>query len=279
MPEPPQLPPIAAQPLSVLLLGNSDRPGLETALDAWLAFLPSLSRELDVLLIDDAVMDRTQELAKSYPTIHVLRDPARRGVGAALRFGLAEARYPLFLQAPCDGRYQPADVQKLLAEIDRVHLVVGHRVGRPVPLPLRILGGVWRMTLRILFGLPLESLPAWLGWRGHSRNLLAHAVFGLRLHDVACDFRLFRREVFRRIPIQSDGLFVHVEVLAKANFLGQVMSEAAVTSVEPAKPASWWREAWRVFAHPDFGPTRLPDESTSSASAAEPPVERHNDAS
>jgi glycosyltransferase involved in cell wall biosynthesis len=261
MPEPPQLPPIATQPLSVLLLGNSDRPGLDTALSAWLSFLPSLSREIEVLLLDDAAVDRTEELAKSYPTLRVLRDPARRGAGAALRLGLAEARHPLLLQVPCDGRYQPEDVQKLLAEIDRVHLVVGHRVGRPVPIPLRIIGGVWRLTLRILFGLPLESLPAWLGWRGHARNLFAHVIFGLRLHDVACDFRLSRRELFRRIPIQSDGPFVHVEVLAKANFLGRVMSEAAVTSVDQPKSASWWREAWRVFAHPDFGPTRLPEET------------------
>jgi glycosyltransferase involved in cell wall biosynthesis len=279
MPEPPQLLPIATQPLSVLLLGNSDRPGLETTLGKWFTHLYGLGREVEVLLVDDALTDRTAELANSHPTARVLRDPIRRGVGAALRLGLTEARHPLFLQVPCDGRYQPADVQKLLAEIDRVHLVVGHCVGRPVPLPLRLLGGVWRLTLRILFGLPLEPLPAWLGWRGHARNLLAHVVFGLRLHDVTCDFRLFRREVFRRIPIQSDGTFVHVEVLAKANFLGQVMSEAAVTSVEQWAPASWWREAWRVFAHPDFGPARLPDEPAPSASAPENAAERRDDPS
>jgi glycosyltransferase involved in cell wall biosynthesis len=267
MPEPPQLPPIATQPLSVLLLGNSDRPGLESILGNWFTHLYGLGREVEVLLVDDALIDRTAELAGSHPTARVLRDPVRRGVGAALRLGLAKARHPLFLQVPCDGRYQPADVQKLLAEIDRVHLVVGHRMGRAVPLLLRSLGGIWRLTLRILFGLPLEPLPAWLGWRGHARNLLAHVVFGLRLHDVACEFRLFRREVFRRIPIQSDGPFVNIEVLAKANFLGQVMSEAAVTSVEQWTPAGWWREAWRVFAHPDFGPARLPEELARSASS------------
>lgn len=258
-------------------MANSDRPGLETTLGKWFTHLYGLGREVEVLLIDDALTDRTAELASSHPTARVLRDPIRRGVGAAMRLGLGEARHPLFLQVPCDGRYQSEDVQKLFAEIDRVHLVVGHRVGRPVPLPLRVVGGMWRLTLRALLGLPLEPLPAWLGWRGHARNLLAHVIFGLRLHDVACDFRLFRREVFRRIPIQSDGPFVQVEVLAKANFLGLVMSEAAVTSVEPAKPASWWREAWRVFAHPDFGPPRLPNEP--SADARETTIEKRDDPS
>jgi hypothetical protein len=81
---------------------------------------------------------------------------------------------------------------------------------------------------------------------------------------VQCEFRLFRRSVFRRIPIQSDGPFVFVEVLAKANFLTAIMSEVPVGYQSVARPASWWKEAWRVFAHPDFGPAVLPPEPPTS---------------
>jgi hypothetical protein len=261
MPEPPQLPPIATQPITVLLLGRSDQPGLEKALDDWIGYVNGLDHEHEILLIDDALLDRTEEMARRHPGVRVLRDPVKRGVGAALRLGVAEAKHPLLFHAPCDGRYQPKDFRLLLAEVDKTDLVVGHRVGRSVPRPLRALGFAWRGLARVLFGLPLEPLPAWLGWRAYLGNLLARMAFGLRLHDVQCDFRLFRRSIFRRIPIQSDGPFAHVEVLAKANFLTAIMTEVPVTPQPVASTACWWRDAWRVFAHPDFGPAVLPEEA------------------
>src|SRR5262245_53360666 len=272
MPEPPRLPPLATQPLSVLLLGQSDRPGLEEALCGWIAYLNGLGRDHQLLLVDDAVCDRTEELARRHPGIEVLRDPVKRGVGAALRLGVAQAKHPLLFYAPCDARYQPKDLRLLLDEIDRTHAVTGHRVGRKVPFFLRALGFVWRGLFRVLFGMPLEPLPAWLGWRDHARNLFARIFFGLRLHDVQCDFRLFRRSIFRRIPIQSDGPFAHVEVLAKANFTTAVMSEVPVAYRPGAAPRSWWKEAWRVFAHPDFGPAVLPPDPPAPEPIAAAPV-------
>jgi hypothetical protein len=223
------------------------------------------------LLIDDALFDRSQELANRHPGIRVLRDPVRRGVGAALRLGIAEAKHPLLFYAPCDNRYRPKDLYLLLDQIDKTHVVTGHRVGRKVPLLLRILGLAWRCLFRVLFGLPLEPLPGWLGWRDHARNLLVRIFLGVQLHDAQCEFRLFRRSVFRRIPIQSDGQFAHVEILAKANFLTAVMSDVPVSYNPLSSPPSWWKDAWRVFAHPDFGPAVLPPEPTITQPCDGPP--------
>jgi hypothetical protein len=79
-------------------------------------------------------------------------------------------------------------------------------------------------------------------------------VFGLRLHDVACPFQLWRRQAFERLPIQSDSSFVHTELLAKANFLTLPADEAAI----PVPPAGgrWWVDFWKVFRRPEFGPPR-----------------------
>src|SRR2546422_989826 len=48
----------------------------------------------------------------------------------------------------------------------------------------------------------------------------AFLLFGLWLRDPASPARLYRRSIFERIPIQSNGWFAQVEILAKANFLG-----------------------------------------------------------
>jgi hypothetical protein len=267
MPEPPTLPPIATQPLSILLLANSDQPGFEKAVNDWVSQVDSLDPPHEVLLLDDAMADRTEELSKRWPGLRILRDPDHRGVGPALRLGLKETSHPLLCYASCGSGYRPSDLAVLMKEIDKTHVVVGHRVGRAVPLPARALGLFWRLFWRIVIGLPMEPLPAWLGWRTHVRNLATRYLFGLRLHDPQCDFRLFRREIFQRIPIQSDGPFAHVEILAKANFLTAVMTEVPVHQIaEPSE--SWWREAWRVFRHPDFGPAKLPEQEPEQCATA-----------
>src|SRR5207244_7261644 len=104
----------------------------------------------------------------------------------------------------------------------------GLRVGRPVPWWRRWAGRLYRGLLRVVCGLTLEPPVAWLGWRAAGRRALARWLFGVRVQDVECAFRLFRRSIFARIPIQSEGAFVQAEILAKANFLSCWMTEVPV---------------------------------------------------
>jgi hypothetical protein len=126
-----------------------------------------------------------------------------------------------------------------------------------VPAPLRWLGRAWRLFLRVLLGLGQEPLPGWLGAREHLYRLLCRAVFALRLQDMNCAFRLCRRAIFERIPIQSDGDFVHTELLAKANFLGCYLNDEVTLAYRPrpgAAPERMRQDGYRVFAHPAFRP-------------------------
>ena len=63
--------------------------------------------------------------------------PEARGLGAALRMGLGAAHFPLVFYTTCDRQYQPADLSRLLAGIDQVHLVSGFRKFAVAPWPLR----------------------------------------------------------------------------------------------------------------------------------------------
>src|ERR1700730_10701840 len=119
--------PIAHAPLSVVLPAYPVAVPLEVVLHNWLAYLDTLGRDYEILLIDDAAPDCTANsaggLTSTYPRLHLLQQPSPRGVGAALRTGLAAAQFPLFCYAECGNCYQPADLGRLLEVIDKVDLV------------------------------------------------------------------------------------------------------------------------------------------------------------
>ena len=278
MPELPRLPPIATQPLSVVLLTRNQAAHLEAMLAAWITFLNSLDRDYELIVVDDGSTDGTGELAEKlaarYRRIVIRRHERAQGEGAALRTALAVARHPLLFYTLGDPHYQPADLGKLLnkrldprradREIDHVHILSAARGGQRVPWPWRVLGQVWRLFFRVLFAQTPPPLPGWLGWKRHAAALLARILFGLRYHDIACPFRLLRRDIFERIPLQSDGPFVHVEILAKANYLGLMMGEEVPLEPGhyPPLTASRNRDEWRqicadagrVLRYPKFTP-------------------------
>src|SRR5262249_55302869 len=142
----------------------------------------------------------------------------------------------------------------------------------PVPAWMRRVGHVYRILVRIVLGIHREPLAGWRGWAEWRRALCLRLMFGLRLADVPSAFKLFRRSVFDRLPIQSDGQFVHAEIMAKANFLGCLIAEVPIGRLggnfrgvaEPEPPGvSFAAEAQRVFRNPTF--TRLQVESTATA--------------
>jgi glycosyltransferase involved in cell wall biosynthesis len=265
MPELLPLPPIADQPISVVLLAHNEEPHLEAVLTEWAVLFDELNRDYELLLVDDGSSDRTgslaEELAVRFPRLRVLRHAEHRGQGAAVRTSLEVATKPLLFYTTADRQYPVADLKRLLAEIDKVHIVSGFRLWQPVPPLLRWVGRVWRLFLRVLLGLRLEPLPGWLGGREHLYRLLCRAVFALRLQDINCVYRLCRRDIFARIPIQSEGDFVHTEILAKANFLGCYLNDEITIPYRPREGVvreRMWQDGRRVFARPDFGPPLLP---------------------
>jgi glycosyltransferase involved in cell wall biosynthesis len=277
-------PRISKEPISVLLPAYNQAAGLEPIAEGWLRALGRLERPFELFVIDDGSADGTPAvadgLAARHSAVRVLRHDTRRGFGACLRTGLAAAQYPLVFYTACDYPYPPTDLKKLLEAIDASDLVSGCRAG-PVPAGMKALGRVYRFLLWVFVGLRPEPRPGWRGWREWWRGVKLRLLFGLRLWDVPSAFKLFRRTVLDRIPIQSDGEFVHAEILAKANYLGYLMCEVPIGRLaghfrgvpEPPPPgAEFAAEVRRVFRRPEFQAKLPPDGPPSEAADVTPPV-------
>jgi glycosyltransferase involved in cell wall biosynthesis len=271
MPDLPILPPIAAAPLSVILLARDDAAHLESVTAGWISYLNGLDREFELILVEDGSRDgsaeRVVELTERHPRMLVIRHDFPRGEGVALAAGLATARHPLVVCCRCEPRYLPSDLRKLLREIDKVHIVSGFRAGLAVPPFVRFFESLYGIFCRIIFSHFPTRAPGWLGWRRVFGRWLVRACFGLRCRDPGCPYRLLRREILVRISLQSRGSFARVELLAKANFLGHLIAEEVPLGdrqhpvvPEELRYETVWQilaDARRVFSHPDFGPARL----------------------
>ncbi len=95
---------------------------------------------------------------------------------------------------------------------------------------------------------------AWLGGLGPA--WLARWIFGVRVLDPECPFRLARHDIFKNLPLQSGGPFVQIEMLAKANHLSCYLAQEPVTWSPPSEPIdaaiSFGQDAWLIFRHPEF---------------------------
>lgn len=246
---------------------------LEKVVPAWGDALARLGREYQILVIDDGSTDTTPSILEKFAAgrvkhLRTLRHDTRRGFGACLRTALEVVSQPLFFYTSADYPYTPSDLRPLLERIEvrdeilgrSPDLISGCRTGQAKPALVRWGGLAWRILWRVAVGLNLQPSPAWQGMRETLYGLVVGWLFGVPLSDVNSAFKLYRTAFLKRFPIQSDGDFVHTELVAKGTFLTSIMDEIPLTpaAVRDPGPPSVWRELWVVFKNPDFGSPPLP---------------------
>jgi glycosyltransferase involved in cell wall biosynthesis len=277
--------PPSAEPIAVVIPVHNAAERVATLVTEWNDALCSLGREYALIVVNDGSTDGTAaalaQLATRLPLLRLVSHEKRLGFGACLRTALAEVTLPLVAYVLPDYPYRPADLPKLLdrlaqpAEVPVYEQPVvpdaasGCRTGRRVPAFWRGVGWCYRTFCRVILGATIEPLHGWLGWRNHVRSWFIWLTMGVPLTDVNSGFKVFRRSVFDRFPLQSDGDFVHAEIFAKLTFLSCLVAEEPLTPAVEAVPPSQWSDFWRVFKYPAFHHP-LPD--LSQAMAPPPPA-------
>jgi glycosyltransferase involved in cell wall biosynthesis len=157
--------------------------------------------DYEVLIIDDASTDSTgaiaDELAAEDRRIRVVHHAVNRKLGGSLKTGFAEARGDLVLYTDADLPFDLRDTEKAI-RILRYYdadLVSAYRFDRTGEGPRRLI-------------------------YSYVYNQIVQVSLGLRIRDVNFAFKLVTRPVLEHVHLTSEGSFIDVELLAKAQRLG-----------------------------------------------------------
>lgn len=173
----------AAPDISVVVPVHNESGNIAPLLVEIDAVLEGLT-EYEVIVVDDGSSDATPQILSDcvtrHPRLRPLRHERNSGQTAALATGVRAARSPWIVTLDGDGQNDPADIPKLLAQ--------RQKPGR-TRAPAMIAG--WRVKRRDT-------------WLKRVSSKIANGVRGRILNDhtpdVGCGLKLFKREVFMKLP-------------------------------------------------------------------------------
>ena len=183
---------------------------IKSVVERILLVLPTVAESYELIIVDDGSKDKTrlvvQELSKTNSAVRCIFHEVNRGYGAALRSGLYGSRFNWVAFTDADGQF---DFSEITSFIERqreteADLVVGYYLKRAVPWFRKVNSLVWQALIRLLFG--------------------------LRVRDIDCGFKLISRKVVETIPpLESErGAFISTEFLVKAQSAGFKIVELGV---------------------------------------------------
>jgi glycosyltransferase involved in cell wall biosynthesis len=116
----------------------------------------------EIVLVDDGSADGSWsvmcELAAQSPFVRALRLRRNFGKSAALAAAVVEARGERVVTIDADLQDDPAEVPRLLAELDSgADLVIGHKIERKDPLSKRLPSKLFNKVTGVITGLPLND--------------------------------------------------------------------------------------------------------------------------
>jgi len=167
----------------------------------------------EIIIVDDNSTDATSDLAMRLSNedkrVHLLKRSPPNGVGRALRDGLRQAEGEYILTMDADFKHIIPEMRDLFDALEEgADVAVGSRFSRK----------------SVLINYPFVKII-------YNRvfHILANFIFGRHFRDISNNLKIFRKEVAKKIVIESDDFAANVETGLKPILLGYKVVEVPIS--------------------------------------------------
>lgn len=192
--------------LSLVLPAYNEEANIQRTISNAIWSLVRMVEDFEIIVVDDGSRDETARIVKAVsayePRVKLISHQCNQGYGAALSTGFSKAgkQYTMYMDA--DGQFDLRDLNSMLPLLSSYDGVFGYRINRQ---------DSW-----------MRKLNAW-GW-----NTIIRFVFGLRIKDIDCAFKIFRTEYFQNVTLEARGALLSTEVVYKFIRAGYSYTEVGV---------------------------------------------------
>jgi glycosyltransferase involved in cell wall biosynthesis len=195
------------QSISIIFPAFNEEENIARAVEHARETISKFFNDIEIIVVNDgssdttgAIIDKMAAVADDVIPIH---HQVNRGYGAALRSGIYKASKGLIFFTDSDLQFDLKEIEDLEEWIHDYDIVAGYRAKRADPVHRRF--------------------NAW-GW-----NMLVRLVLGLKVKDIDCAFKLFRRDVFANIKLETVGAMINTEILTMAQRNAMRIKEVPVS--------------------------------------------------
>ncbi|HWP92240.1 MAG TPA: glycosyltransferase family 2 protein [Thermodesulfobacteriota bacterium] len=193
--------------LSVVLPAYNEAKNIKKTVTEAVSYVEKNFKDYEVIVVNDGSTDGTgeivEELAITNPKIILVNHAKNSGYGAALRSGFDRASLDYLFLMDSDGQFDISDIERFIPFINTFDIIVGYREKRADPA--------------------IRSLNTWL------YHLYVELLFGLRMKDMDCAFKMFPRRAYEAVkPIKSGGALFSAELIIKWKRKGFSIKEVPV---------------------------------------------------
>lgn len=192
--------------ISVFFPCYNEQDNIEPLVAKALTVLDGLGADYELIIVDDGSSDATASIADHIAaeknTVKVVHHHTNLGYGAALQSGFKAATKDLVFYTDGDGQFDIAEMPRLLDLMQQYDIVSCYRLDRRDSIIRRFNGWCWTKLVCLLFG--------------------------LKLRDIDCAFKLYKRRVFDDMQLASTGALIDAEILARAARKGCTITQKGV---------------------------------------------------
>jgi glycosyltransferase involved in cell wall biosynthesis len=190
--------------LSIIVPARDEEEGIKAFYDELMKYLPDVAKEYEIIFVDDGSRDKTLSIFKSFVSknknVRVFSFKRNRGKADALAYAFYHAKGDVLITMDADLQDKPSQLQKFIDKHkEGADVVCGWRKDRKDKQKMVVISKFFNYVIGVLFG--------------------------LKVHDIDCGFKLFSKEAVENLYIYG-GLYRFIPLLVYQE--GYVVDEVIV---------------------------------------------------